>query len=93
MSEKEFSKKYAEQLCDRTFDCDETGATEFWGSEDDCHTETKKELKASYDNECSYNGDLAKDCLNSFKELSCNPHYEIIQAHLDLCESIWECGE
>ncbi len=93
LSEKEFSRKYAEEVCDRTFDCDEEAADDFWGSEDDCAKETRKDLKASYDKECSFDAPTARECLQSFKELSCNAHYELIQDHVELCETIWECGE
>ena len=93
MSQGEFSRKYAEQLCDRTFDCDEAGAEALWGTEDDCQKETSKDLRSSYDNACDYEGKAARQCLKSFKELACNPHFTEIQAHIELCESVWECGE
>ena len=93
LTEKEFAKKYATQLCDRTFDCDGAAAEEFWGTEDDCQKETRTDLRQSYDRHCSYDAKSAKSCLKSFKELPCNPHFQVIQDHLALCESIWVCDD
>ena len=93
LSEREFAKKYATELCDRSFDCDGTNAEAFWGTEDDCQKETRTDLQQSYDNDCSYDAKSARACLKSFRELSCNPHFEAVQDHLALCESIWVCSD
>ena len=93
LTESEFANKYATQLCDRTFDCDGATAEAFWGTEDDCQSETRTDLKESYGKDCDYDAKTARSCLKSFKELSCNPHYEVIQDHLDLCEAIWVCDD
>ncbi len=93
LTQGKFAHKYAKEFCDRAFDCDETGAGQVWGDEKSCSAQYDESMRDAYGSACKYRHSEARECLDSFRELPCDPTDTQIEAHLTQCYEVWECDE
>jgi len=93
LTQKKFARKYAKEFCDREFDCDATGAAARWIDEDRCNDDYRDALNDAYGSKCKYRKSEARECLDSFRELPCDPLEPETDLHLVQCMEVWDCGD
>jgi hypothetical protein len=95
LSRDNFFDKFNGAVCEWTMECDEEDGDVVWDDQNECEEHYPIVIHESdYDNydDCDFDKDAAKDCLDAVRNLGCDLTKELSD-HPEVCDKVWDCPD
>jgi hypothetical protein len=91
-SRADFVDEYIEALCEWAMDCQEEEGRIVYEDQEECEEFGGTIIDESDFDDCDYDKDAAKECIDAVRNLDCEPSDDFFE-DMEVCDKVWTCPD